>query len=75
MAKIGIGVTIGSHSLRAVKLRRKGAGFQVLGVFARRLDDESRPHAGRALAGAGLRGAPSSATARCRPFPSGGSVR
>ena len=30
MASTGLGVTIGSHSLRGVKLRRKGAGFVVL---------------------------------------------
>src|SRR5262245_57962392 len=58
MASTGIGVTIGSHSLRAVKLRRKGAGFVVQKVFSERVDDATRPVAGRALAARGLTGAP-----------------
>ena len=55
MANIGLGVTIGSNSLRAVKLRRKGEGYVVLGVFADRLDDSTRDLAGRALAARGLK--------------------
>jgi type IV pilus assembly protein PilM len=58
MASTGLGVTIGSHSLRAVKLRRKGAGFVVQKVFSERVDDATRPAAGRALAARGLTGAP-----------------
>jgi type IV pilus assembly protein PilM len=58
MASTGIGVTIGSHSLRAVKLRRKGAGFVVQKVFSERVDDATRPAAGRALAARGMTGAP-----------------
>lgn len=57
MASIGLGVTVGSHSLRAVKLRRKGAGFVVQKVFADRLDESTRPVAGRALAARGFSGA------------------
>lgn len=58
MASTGLGVTIGSHSLRAVKLKRKGAGFVVQKVFSERVDDATRPAAGRALAARGLTGAP-----------------
>lgn len=57
MATTGLGVTIGSHSLRAVKLRRKGAGFVVQKVFSERVDEATRPAAGRALAARGLTGA------------------
>lgn len=55
MANLGLGVTIGSNSLRAVKLRRKGEGYVVLGVFADRLDDSTRDLAGRALAARGMK--------------------
>jgi type IV pilus assembly protein PilM len=58
MGNTGLGVTIGSHSLRAVKLRRKGAGYVVQGVFSDRLDDSTRSVAGRALAARGLKGLP-----------------
>lgn len=58
MASTGLGVTIGSHSLRAVKLRRKGSGFVVQKVFSERIDEATRPAAGRALAARGLTGAP-----------------
>ncbi|MFV1957958.1 MAG: pilus assembly protein PilM [Planctomycetota bacterium] len=56
MATTGLGVTVGSHSLRAVKLRRKGEGYVVQRVYADRLNDETRPVAGRALAARGFRG-------------------
>jgi type IV pilus assembly protein PilM len=56
MATIGLGVTVGSYSLRAVKLRRKGTGYIVQKVFADRLNDETRAVAGRALAARGVRG-------------------
>lgn len=58
MASTGLGVTIGSHSLRAVKLRRKGAQFVVQRVFSERVDDATRPAAGRALAARGFSGVP-----------------
>lgn len=58
MATTGLGVTLGSHSLRAVKLRRKGAGFVVQKLFSERVDEATRPVAGRALAARGLAGAP-----------------
>ncbi len=58
MATTGLGVTIGSYSLRAVKLRRKGSGYVVQRVFADRLNDETRSVAGRALAAKSIRGAP-----------------
>lgn len=60
MATTGLGVTIGNHSLRAVKMRKKGDGYVVQRVFADRLNDETRPVAGRALAARGLRGTPAS---------------
>jgi type IV pilus assembly protein PilM len=41
-----------------VKLKRKGAGFVVQKVFSERVDDATRPAAGRALAARGLTGAP-----------------
>lgn len=58
MANIGLGVTIGSHSLRGVLLKRKGEGFIVQRVFADRISPETTPLAGRALAGRGLKGVP-----------------
>ncbi|MEZ6007598.1 MAG: pilus assembly protein PilM [Planctomycetota bacterium] len=58
MPQIGLGVTIGSHSLRGVLLKRKGEGFVVQRVFADRISDETTPLAGRALAGRGLKGVP-----------------
>jgi type IV pilus assembly protein PilM len=58
MANVGLGVTIGSHSLRAVKLRKKGSQYVVTRVFADRLDDSTRPVAGRALDRRGFRGTP-----------------
>ena len=58
MANQGLGVTIGSHSLRAVKLRKKGERYIVTRVFADRLDDDTRPVAGRALAATGFKGTP-----------------
>ena len=56
MATTGLGVTIGSYSLRAVKMRRKGSGYVVQRVFSDRLNDETRAVAGRALAAKGIRG-------------------
>jgi type IV pilus assembly protein PilM len=58
MANVGLGVTIGSHSLRAVKLRRKGDKYVLMRVFADRLDESTRPVAGRALDKRGFRGSP-----------------
>lgn len=58
MANIGIGVTIGSHSVRGVKIRRKGEGFIVQRVYQDRVNDETRPVAGRALEARGIKGAP-----------------
>src|SRR5687767_12210502 len=60
MATVGIGVTIGSHSLRAVKVRRKGAQFVVMRAFSDRIDESIRPVAGRALAQKGISGAAAS---------------
>ncbi len=57
MARVGLGVTIGSHSLRAVKMRAKGQGYVVQRAFVDRLNDETRPVAGRALAARGFKGA------------------
>ena len=59
MASTGLGVTIGSYSLRAVKVRRKrDGGYVVLKVFSDRVNDETRAVAGRALAARGVSGAP-----------------
>ncbi|MDJ0520438.1 MAG: pilus assembly protein PilM [Planctomycetota bacterium] len=58
MANVGLGVTIGRHSLRAVKLRKKGDQYVVTRVFADRLDDSTRGVAGRALDARGFRGSP-----------------
>ncbi|MDJ0974828.1 MAG: pilus assembly protein PilM [Planctomycetota bacterium] len=58
MKKEGLGVTIGSSSLRAVKLRKKGPmSYVVQRVFSERLDDTTRAVAGRALAARGFKGA------------------
>ncbi len=56
MANTGLGVTIGSHSLRAVKLRKKGEKYILQGVFSDRLDESTRPVAGRALEARGFKG-------------------
>ena len=58
MATTGLGVTIGNYSLRAVKMRKKGDGYVVQRVFADRLNEETRPVAGRALAARGFKGTP-----------------
>ncbi len=58
MGTTGLGVTIGSYSLRAVKLKRKGDGFVIQRVFADRLNDDTRRVAGRALAARGIKGTP-----------------
>ncbi len=58
MPQIGLGVTVGSHSLRGVLLKRKGEGFVVQRVFSDRINEETTPFAGRALAARGLKGAP-----------------
>lgn len=50
MANVGFGVTIGSSTLRAVKLRKKGESFILQRVFSERLDEASKAVAGRALA-------------------------
>ncbi len=56
----GIGITIGSHSLRAVEVRRKGAAWQVTKAVAAPLeggDDASRVESAAAsLAGSGMKG-------------------
>jgi type IV pilus assembly protein PilM len=58
MANVGLGVTIGSHSLRAVQLRKKGDKYVVQRIFSDRLDETTRPVAGRALNARGFKGAP-----------------
>ena len=50
MANQGLGVTTGSHSLRAVQLRKKGDRYIVTRVFADRLD-ERRLFGGAEVAG------------------------
>ncbi len=56
MAKTGLGVTVGSHSLRAVAIVKKGAQWAVTRAFSQRLDESLRDEAGRLLASKGLRG-------------------
>lgn len=58
MAQAGLGVTIGSHSLRAIQLRKKGDKYVLQRVFADRLDETTRPVAGRALGARGFKGVP-----------------
>src|SRR5262245_29075605 len=56
MAKAGLGVTIGSHSLRAVAARKQGAQWAVTRVFSQRLEESLKGEAGRVLASKGLTG-------------------
>lgn len=56
MAKTGLGVTVGSHSLRAVAVVKKGAQWAVTRAFSQRLEESLRDEAGRLLASKGLRG-------------------
>jgi type IV pilus assembly protein PilM len=59
MANAGLGVTIGSHSLKAVAVRKKGEAFVVTKVVGQRFDAEAlRDDAGRVLAAKGVRGIP-----------------
>src|SRR5262245_36328878 len=58
MATVGQGVTIGSHSLRAVQVRRKGSAFQVTKLLSVRLEESMRAEAGRVLAAKGFQGVP-----------------
>ena len=58
MANAGIGVTVGSHSLRAVAVRKKGEAFFVTKVVGQRAEEGMRADAGRILAAKGVRGAP-----------------
>jgi type IV pilus assembly protein PilM len=56
MAAAQTGISVGSHSVRAVVVRKKGEGYAVLRAVSRRLDAESRPEAGRWLASKGIAG-------------------
>ncbi|MCC7138276.1 MAG: pilus assembly protein PilM [Planctomycetes bacterium] len=58
MAKSGLGVTIGSHSLRAVAVVKKGAQWAVTRAWSQRLEESLRNEAGRVLASKGFRGVP-----------------
>ena len=58
MANAGIGVTIGSHTLRAVAVRKKGDAWVVTKAVAQRAEEGMRADAGRILAAKGVRGAP-----------------
>ncbi|HVG94039.1 MAG TPA: pilus assembly protein PilM [Planctomycetota bacterium] len=58
MAKTALGITIGSHTLRAVQVRKQGQGWAVLRATSQRLEEELRPEAGRILASKGLKGGP-----------------
>ena len=56
MAKSGLGVTIGSHSLRAVAATKKGAQWVVTRAFSQRLEESLRGEAGRVLGSKGFSG-------------------
>src|SRR5215470_11989623 len=56
MAKSGLGVTIGSHSLRAVAATKKGAQWVVTRAFSQRLEESLRGEAGRVLSTKGFGG-------------------
>jgi type IV pilus assembly protein PilM len=56
VAAAGTGIAIGSHSVRAVSVRKKGQQYVVLRAIARRLDEEVRGEAGRWLASRGVTG-------------------
>ena len=56
MAKTGLGVTVGSHSLRAVAVVKKGAQWAVTRAFSQRLEESLRDEAGPLLASKGFRG-------------------
>src|SRR5689334_7581171 len=59
MANAGTGVTIGSHTLRAVSVRKKGAAtWQVTKVIGQRAEEGMRGDAGRILSAKGLKGTP-----------------
>ena len=58
MANAGIGVTIGSHTLRAVAVRKKGEAWFVTKAISQRAEEGMRSDAGRILAARGLRGVP-----------------
>src|SRR5204862_6258596 len=58
MANAGIGVTIGSHTLRAVAVRKKGGAWAVTKAVAQRAEEGMRDDAGRILAARGVHGAP-----------------
>jgi type IV pilus assembly protein PilM len=56
MATVGLGVTVGSHTLRAVQVRRKGSAFAVTRALSMRIEESMRPEAGRVLAAKGFQG-------------------
>jgi type IV pilus assembly protein PilM len=58
MANAAFGVTVGSHTIRALGVRRKGDAWAVTKVAAQRVDEEVRPQAGRWLVSRGVKGAP-----------------
>ncbi len=58
MATVGLGITVGGHTLRAVQVRRKGSSFQVVRAVSMRLDEAMRADAGRILAAKGIKGGP-----------------
>jgi type IV pilus assembly protein PilM len=56
MANVGTGIAIGSHTVRAVTVRKKGDAYAVLRAVARRVDEELRGEAGRWVASRGVLG-------------------
>jgi type IV pilus assembly protein PilM len=58
MSNAGIGVTVGSHSLRAVGVKKKGDAWTVTKVVGQRAEEGMRADAGRILAAKGVRGVP-----------------
>ena len=58
MAKAAVGVTVGSHSLRAVAVRKQGEAWFVTRAVGQRLEESLRPEAGPLLASKGVKGVP-----------------
>jgi type IV pilus assembly protein PilM len=54
MATTGLGVSVGSHSLRAVQVRRKGTSFAVTRAVSVRIEESMRAEAGRVLVAKGI---------------------
>ncbi len=58
MASTGLGITVGSHSLRAVVVRKKGESYAITKVVSMPMEGGDAATAGRRLAAEGIRGHP-----------------